>query len=195
MRGRAMEVPIFPFSFRESLRHSGVEPDSSWNHLAKAIRSDLDHRLRNYLSTGGFPEAQGIPQRDRLQLLQTYVDVAVLRDVIERYGISNPVALRWLQRHLLANPAAPFSIQKFYDVLRSQGIPVSRDTLHAFLAYLEDCFLIRTISIHTASERQRMVNLRKAYPFDPGLIPIYERMGRSNLGHALETVIPRFHAE
>lgn len=189
MRGRAMEVLIHPFSFREVLRHAGAEPDKPWSALPKAARSDLDSRLRDYLVVGGFPEAQGVPSRDRADLLRTYVDVAVLRDVIERHGVSNPVPLRWLQRHLLASPAAPFSVQKFYDTLRSQGIPVSKDTLHAFLAYFEDTFLIRTVSLHTASERQRMVNPRKAYPVDPGLIPVYERGGRANLGHALETTV------
>ena len=34
-----------------------------------------------------------------------------------------------------------------------------------------------------------MVNPRKAYPIDPGLIPVYERVGRANLGHALETAV------
>ena len=113
----------------------------------------------------------------------------MLRDIIERHRVSNPVALRWLQRHLLGNPAAPFSIQKFHDTLKSQGLPVSKDSLHAFLAYFEDAFLVRTTSMLTASERQRMVNPRKAYPIDPGLIPIYERSGRGNLGHALETAV------
>ena len=54
---------------------------------------------------------------------------------------------------------------------------------------MEDAFLIRTLSLHTSSERQRMVNPRKAYPVDPGLIPIYERSGRPNWGHALETAV------
>jgi predicted AAA+ superfamily ATPase len=89
----------------------------------------------------------------------------------------------------MGSPAALFSIQKFYDTLHSQGIPVSKDTLHAFLAHLEDAFLLRTVSLLTNSERQRMVNPRKAYPIDPGLIPVYERTGRANLGHALETVV------
>jgi len=66
---------------------------------------------------------------------------------------------------------------------------VSKDTLHEYLAHLEDAFLIRTLSLHTSSERQRMVNPRKAYPVDPGLIPIYERSGRPNWGHALETAV------
>ena len=113
----------------------------------------------------------------------------MLRDIIKRHNISNPIALRWLQRHLLGNPAAPFSIQKFYDALKSQGLPISKDSLHAFLSYFEDAFLIRTTSLLAGSERQRMVNPRKAYPIDPGLIPIYERTGRDNLGHALETAV------
>jgi predicted AAA+ superfamily ATPase len=189
MRGRAMEVTVFPFSFREALSHRDLLPEKDWKSLPKARRSTIEKAFRAFLSEGGFPEAQGIDLRDRRPLLQSYVDVAVLRDIIERHGISNPVALRWLQRHLLGNPSAPFSIQKFYDALRSQAFPISKDSLHAFLAYFEDAFLIRTTSLFTASERQRMVNPRKAYPIDPGLIPIYERVGRDNFGHALETAV------
>ena len=34
-----------------------------------------------------------------------------------------------------------------------------------------------------------MVHPRKVYPVDPGLIPVYGRMGQPNLGAALETVV------
>ena len=189
MRGRSMEVVVFPFSFREALAHRGLLPDKPWQSLPKAQRSMLEKAFFTYLAEGGFPDAQNLDIRDRRPLLQGYVDVAVLRDIIERHGISNPVALRWLQRHLVGNAAAPFSIQKFHNALKSQGLPVSKDSLHAFLAYFEDAFLIRTTSIFTASERQRMVNPRKAYPIDPGLISVYEPAGRDNLGHALETAV------
>ncbi len=189
MRGRALEVLLHPFSFREALRHVGAEPHLPWAELPKATRSDLDSRLRRYLVEGGFPEGQGIEVRDRAALLRSYVDVVVLRDVIERHVVSNPLPLRWLQRYLLANPARLFSVQKQYDTLRSQGISVGKDTLHAYLAHLEDAFLIRTVSLHSSSERQRMVNPRKVYPVDPGLNALYERSGRLNLGHALETAV------
>lgn len=189
MRGRALEVLIHPFSFREALRHAGAEPVEPCSSWSKALRTEIDERLRAYLAVGGFPEAQGEPLRERRDLLRSYVDVAVLRDVIERHAVSNPLPLRWLQRHLLASPASLFSVQKFYDALRSQGIGVGKDTLHAFLGHLEDSFLIRIISLHSASERQRMVNPRKVYPVDPGLIPVYDRVGRPNLGAALETTV------
>ena len=189
MRGRALEVLVHPFSLREVLRHAQTEPDRPFVALPKAERSALDKRLYDYLQRGGFPETLDANERDRASLLRSYVDVALLRDVVERHRVSNLSALRWLLRHLLGNPAAPFSVQKFHDALRSQGIPVAKDTVYAYLAYLEDAFLVRTISLHTASERQRMVNPRKAYPVDPGIIPLYERSGRANLGHALETAV------
>ncbi len=189
MRGRALEVPVYPFSLREALRHQGAEPSQTWSALPKARRSETEKRFLDYLTAGGFPEVQGILERDRLALLRTNVDVAVLRDVIERHAVSNPTALRWMQRELMANAASSFSVMKFFKILKAQGIPVGKDTLHDYLGYLEDAFLIQTVLMHTASERQRMVNPRKAYPIDPGLIPIYERTGRANTGHALEAVV------
>ena len=189
MRGRAMETLVHPFSFREYLRHFGQEPDHKVDRLPKSIRSALEKHLREYLAAGGFPEALGVSARDRVDLLRGYVDVALLRDVVERHAVSHPVALRWMTRHLLGNAAGSFSINKFHGDLRSQGIPVAKDTLHAYLGYLEDAFLIRTVSLASPSERRRMVNPRKVYPVDPGLIPLYDLTGRSNDGHALETSV------
>lgn len=189
MRGRALELTVFPFSFREFLRHAGEEPTKPWARLGKAQRSDLDARLRRYLVAGGFPEAQGVPDRDRAALLRSYVDVAVLRDVIERHAVSHPLALRWLQRHLLAAPAGSFSAQKCYAAMRSQGLMVGKDSVHAWLAHLEDAFLIRTLWLGDASERRRMVNPRKAFPIDQGLIPIWARTTQPQTGHALETAV------
>jgi len=190
MRGRAMEALVHPFSFREFLRHVGREPEREARRLASAARSTLERDLRLYLSHGGFPESVRVKDaRDRRDLLRSYVDVALLRDVIERHEVTHPVALRWLARNLLGNAAGAFSVSKLYGDLRSQGLPVSKDTLHAYFAHLEDAFLVRPLSVATGSERRRMVNPRKIYPIDPGLIPLFDRMGRANLGHALETCV------
>jgi hypothetical protein len=189
LRGRAMEVLVHPFSFREALRHAGAEPAGPYERLVASDRAALDQRLRRYLTEGGFPEAQGADARDRAALLSGYVDVVVLRDVIERHAVSNPLALRWIERQLLANPGGAFSVKKHYDTLRSQGISVGKDTLHSYLAHLEDAFLVRTVAMHSASERQRMVNPRKAYPVDPGLIALFERSGRAHQGRSLETAV------
>jgi hypothetical protein len=66
---------------------------------------------------------------------------------------------------------------------------VGKDSVHAWLDHLEDCFLIRTVSVATTSERRRMVNPRKSYPIDPGLIQVWSRSPEPQTGHALETAI------
>ncbi|MGA9993504.1 MAG: ATP-binding protein, partial [Thiobacillaceae bacterium] len=63
MRGRAVEAVVYPFSFREYLRHHGREPKKRTGRATKAERSSLEKDFLNYLGTGGFPEAQGLDSR------------------------------------------------------------------------------------------------------------------------------------
>jgi predicted AAA+ superfamily ATPase len=189
LRGRAWSVLVHPFAFDEVLRHAGeAVPDVSVQLGARA-RSSVEGAFLAWLDAGGFPEVQGQPPAVRHRLLRDYVDVAILRDVVERHEVGNVTALRWLVRHLLGNAAGSFSVERFHGALKTQGIAVGRDTLHALLAHLQDCFLVRALWMESSSERQRMVNPRKVYPVDPGLIPIFDRTGRANLGHALETAV------
>jgi predicted AAA+ superfamily ATPase len=156
LRGRSMEVLVHPFSFREALRHAGEEPTDEWARLTPDERAAVDTALRSYLKVGGFPEAQGSDVRDRMSLLKGYVDLMVLRDVIERHHVSNVEALRRLQRHLMANPTATFSVSKFHRDLKSQAIAVGEETLYRLLSHIDDAFLVRLVSWHTASARLRM---------------------------------------
>ncbi len=189
MRGRGWAVVIHPFSFDEYLRHHRSPPPPHVDFLSTPERSTLERMFLDYLTTGGFPEVQGMDTATRQRVLRDSVEVAMLRDVVERHHVTNVVGLHWLVRHLLGNAAGLFSAEKCYAALKSQGFQIAKDTVHHLLAYLEDCFLVRTVWVEAASERRRMVNPRKAFPVDPGLIPVYDRTGRTNVGHALETAV------
>lgn len=189
MRGRALEAVVTPFSFREVLRHVGREPDRSASHFTLAEHSQLEHDLLQYLLCGGFPEAQGLDTRTRVSLLRSYVDVVLLRDVLERHNLSQPQILRWLVQQLLANAAGSFSINKFHADLRSRGVAVAKDTLHQMLAHLEDAFLLHSVALATDSVRRQQVNPRKVYPVDTGLMALFDRSGKPNTGHALEAAV------
>lgn len=96
---------------------------------------------------------------------------------------------RWVVRQCLRNPAGSLSAHRLHLDLRAQGLGVAKDAVHAMLAHLIDAFLVSAVSLATESERQRNSNPRKIYPIDPGMIPAFDRSGRPNLGHALETVV------
>ncbi len=189
LRGRAWEVPIYPFSFAEALLFQGRPIPARPGFLGGAERGRIERAFLDWLSTGGFPEVQKLDAASREKMLSDYVDVAMLRDVMERHGVGNVVGLRWMVRQLLGNAGALFSVEKFHAALKSQGVAIARDTVHQLLAWLEDCFLVRPVWMESASERQRMVNPRKCYPVDTALIALFDRTGRANTGHALETAV------
>ena len=138
LRVRGWRVLIHPFSFDEALRHQGRAPPDDAMVQTGRERGRLERALLDWLATGGFPEAQGLDPSSRHQLLRDYVDVAMLRDVVERHDVRNVTSLRWLVRQLLGNAGGMLSIEKFHAALKSQGIPIAKDTLHQFLGYLED---------------------------------------------------------
>ena len=189
MRGRAMETVIYPYGFREYLAHHNTEIPKRPDRAGKALRSLLENRVSSYLLEGGFPEAQGLENRERNALLQGYVNTLIFRDVVERNDAANLAVLRMLVRHLITNFGSPFTVNKFYNHLKSQGVRVGKGTLHDYLGHLQDAFLIYPIAVHTESERKRMVNPIKPYVVDPGLAQSYSPKREPDLGNLLENVV------
>lgn len=189
MRGRAVEAAIYPYSYREFLKAQNIDIPRSHLKINKQMRSLLENQLQKYLAVGGFPEAQGLTPPDRHLLLQGYVNAVLFRDIVDRFNITNIGVLKKLIRHLLRNPGSPFTVNKFYNQLKSQGIRVAKTTLHEYLDHLQDAFLVRTIHIYTQSERKRMVNPVKPYVIDTGLAASYSLMREPDIGHLLENCV------
>jgi len=188
LRGRSLTTEIFPFSFREALAHQEIEIPAG--RLPGAERRALyANRLYSYLLHGGFPEVQGREDHYRRLILQEYVDVVILRDLVERHGVSNIAPLRYLIRHLLAAPATLFSINRFHNDLRSQGVACGKNTLHEYLEHLVDTYLIDTVSIMARSVRRRQVNPRKVYAIDTGLALAFRHDAHIDRGRLLENLV------
>ena len=188
LRGRAIPTEIFPFSFTETLEHADIDWGSGKRPGAKK-RALLENRFRAYLLEGGFPEIQGIENNLRLRMLQDYLNVVLFRDIVERYRISSTAPLRYMIRHLLNSTACLFSVNKFYNDIKSQGISCSKNTLHEYLGHLSDAFLLFQVPIHTHSERGRMVNPKKIYAIDTGLIQACVHRPTPDWGHLLENFV------
>jgi len=190
LRGRAMETVIQPFSWREFLRAHGAEPKSGKRLYAAAERSRMEALFERYLEWGGFPEVMEMEtDRERVELLQGYVDIVLLRDIGERYGVGNLLALRAFVRHLLRHPAQLLSVSKTYRDFQSRGIGVAKGTLLEFLEYLEDAFLVFSLSLAVGSERRRQTNPRKLYLADHGLACAYAAASGLDRGRMIENMV------
>jgi predicted AAA+ superfamily ATPase len=187
LRGRALSVEIFPYSYTEYLiSHHHELPSKPFGQRA------LDHHLNyllNYFQVGGFPGIQSMTRNEQLETLQGYVETVIFRDVIERHQISNTALMKYFINFLLKNIATPFSINKFYNDIKSQGHKAGKDTLYSYLTYLEDAFLIFTVPLFTESIRQGQTAPKKIYAIDNGLIRANTFNLSDNFGKLLENQV------
>ena len=187
LRGRALPVEVFPFSFLEFASSRGIEiPKKSPG--AKAM-AKLQACCESYIYSGGFPGVIDLDPATGRQMLQQYLDVVILRDVIERHGLTSVQALRALVQHLVHSPSCRMSINKIYNDFKSRGLTCSKNGLHAFIDHLADAYLIYPISIYSRSERVRKVNPQKVYLVDTGLLAAASMNITADRGAFLENLI------
>jgi predicted AAA+ superfamily ATPase len=186
-RGRGCTTELLPLSFREFLVFRGMIPPESVP--GAHVRSTLEAALVEYLQTGGFPAVQTLDENRCVQVLQDYVELVLLRDIIERHGISNAHATRSFALTLLQHAGGRMSVHKTYNDLRSRGISIGKDSLYSLLNHFTDAFLLFTISIFSRSVRVRQSNPRKIYAVDPGLAYSVAPAGAANLGARLENAV------
>ena len=188
LRGRSLTTEIFPFSFREFLSFKKVVLKSGQRFGSKT-RAMLQNLISQYIKIGGFPEVQTFDDELRRDVLRNYLDVVILRDVIERHSITNTLALRSLMKHIMSAPATRFSVNKFYNSLRSQGIACTKNSLYDYIDHFTDTFLFYQAPIHSRSERARRVNPQKIYVIDPGLQEAMSLRMMGDRGALLENLV------
>jgi uncharacterized protein len=188
LRGRSIPVEIFPFSFREFLQYNKLFQEMPATFGAKTA-SILRKAARDYLDIGGFPEVQGLKKNLRLEVLQGYVDAVILKDIIERHGVSNVKALKHMVRFVMSTPGGKFSVNKFYNTLRSMAIKCTKNNLYDYLDHLVDAFVFSKVPIHTRSEKARLINPNKIYTIDTGLLNAMTFRNSSDYGPLLENMV------
>lgn len=180
LRGRSLETEVFPLQLLEYLQHQGVAVKKP---SAKG-RAAIVHHAREYLRSGGFPETLELSESLHRQTIQSYVDAAVFRDVIDRHQLKNAHIVKLFLLFCLQNLAAPLSVTKVHKTLKSRGESVGRNSLYSYLDYFEDAYLLFSVPIFDFSARKRQMNPKKIYAVDPGIVvsysikPNYEQAAR-----------------
>lgn len=188
LRGRSISTEIFPFSYTEYLRHHGLF-EAAPTRFGTKTSSVLRRALADYLEHGGFPEVQGLGKNLRTEILQGYINSVLLKDVVERHGIANVNVLKHLVKSIMNSPCAQFSVNKFYNTLKSMSVKCTKNTLYEYLDHLLDAYLFYRVPLRTRSEKARMVNPPKIYVIDTGLLKAMTFRNAVNNGHMLENMV------
>ena len=188
LRGRSLSIEMFPYSFQEFLNAAEIFQKPPTQFGAKTA-SKLRKAATDYLETGGFPEVQNLETALRIEVLQGYIDSVLLKDIIERHKVSNVTILKYLVRHLMHASGSKFSVNKFYNTMKSMSVKCTKNSLYKYLDHLTDAYLFYRVPIHTRSEKSRMLNPAKIYTVDTGLLNAMTYRNSANNGPLLENLV------
>ena len=189
MRGRSLDVEVFPLSFSEFLQFNGIVKKGPVAPYSSRTAGLLRHAMGRYLEEGGFPDVQGADFRVRVKMLQGYVDAVLYRDVIERHEVPSVQALRYTLDYIKHNFAHKISARAISGVLKAVGVSDNREYIANYLDWLEQAYLIYRVPVRTDSLSVRRMNPDKFYLVDTGLArAVTPRSDMSN-GWMLENLV------
>jgi len=168
LTGRHIRHELFPFSYSEFLKYTK--------------QTDNNNSFSNYIENGGFPEYL----RDKNQeTLQTLLKDIVLRDIVVRYGIRNSKTLMDITLFLISNIGKEFS----YNNLRKEFSIGSTNSISDYLSWLEDSYILFLLPRFSWSAKNIIVNPKKVYAIDNGLINANSLSFTQDKGRLLENAV------
>ena len=180
LTGRHLDVFIFPLSFREFLHFKSIKIEDKLDLIAKKI--EIKRALSQYIEYGGFPEV--VLSNEKKQLLLTYFDDILTKDIEKRYKLKETEKLRALARFYLTNISNTItfnSIKQFLDT--------TTNTIQKFSSYLEEVNMLFFVKRFSFKVKEQEKSARKLYAADVGLANAVGFRFSSNLGRIAENLV------
>ncbi len=168
LTGRYLNTELFPFSYHEYMAYTGEE--------------DCVQTFTGYLQKGGLPEFLITLSHEVLQNL--FKDI-LLRDIAIRYSIRNTKMLMEVALYLVAN----IGKETTYNALKKTFDAGSANTIMDYLGWMEDAYLLFFLQKFSWSLKSRLVNPRKVYAIDTGLVRANSLSFTSDDGRLLENAV------
>ncbi len=159
---------LFPFSYDEFC---------SFNAIEKNKESTI-----KYLKKGGFP---GYLSSNSDEYLNQFFDDILVRRIAVRSGIRDLRSFKRLAIHLLSNVGKLITGNQIKHIL---GIKTT-STVIDYLSYLEAAYLFFYVPKFSYSVSKQMINPRKVYAIDTGLVTVNSALFEDSTEQLLENMV------
>ena len=176
MRGRSIEIKIYPLSFAEFYDYYGGDKRQCFN---------------NYLMYGGLPYLLSEPDgKNKVEYLKMMSDTVVGRDIIERHGIRQENVFLSVVDFLCSNIGSYVSANKIAATLKSNGYGrVTPETIGNYLEYVCDAYLFYKAQRYDIKGKQYLKTLNKYYISDLGIRNSKLNYRQIEITHSLENIV------
>jgi predicted AAA+ superfamily ATPase len=177
LSGRYVELPVYPFSFREYCGFFALEP--------------AREAFLKFLKSGGFPGLLVLDQSEeaRRQYLEALLDSIVLRDVVSRHKLRDVDLLRRILVFVADSIGSPVSARSVAAFLKSQRRSVSVESIYNYLDHLAGAFVVDQVPVYDVRGKRYLETGGKIYFADLGLRHALLGYRSSDIGQYLENIV------
>ncbi len=176
LRGRGIEIKVYPLSFKEFFESSNLDKQTAFNE---------------YILYGGMPYLyQSTNEQEKIEYLKMLNDTIALKDIIERNGIRNEQLFNSLIELLCSSIGCNVSPNKIANTLKSYGYKtVDNETISNYLKYLCDAFLFYKATRYDIKGKEYLKTLNKYYIVDMGLRNEKINYRQVEMSHIIENIV------
>ncbi|GHU62576.1 ATP-binding protein [Bacteroidia bacterium] len=181
LTGRYISCELYPFSFKEFITFKKPELLDK-NYFKTSVKAEIIALFHEYFNDGGFPNF--LKTKDELGLKMLFENI-LYRDIMVRNNITNEKEIRELVSYMAGNYARLSTNSDLADYI---GVK-NPSTVKKYMGFLADSYLVFQTNKFDYSVSAQLLNPKKSYFIDNGLV---RRVGFSfsdNFGHLLENLI------
>ena len=176
LRGRGIEIKVFPLSFQEFL---------------STTKLNMNEALNEYITFGGLPylnELKG--KKEKIEYLRMINNTVVTKDIIDKYSIRNQSLFISLLKLMSSQIGSIVSPNKISQTLKSNNYKtVDNETISNYIKHISDAFLFYETSRYDIKGKEYLKSLKKYYICDLGLRNEMLNFNQLEMSHIMENLV------
>lgn len=167
--GRYIEIPVFPFSFREYCQY--------YNEVLSQ-----DQLFEDYCMRGGLAGSYVYrTEQNRAKYIKEVYETIVTRDLVQKYSLPDTLVLQRLSEFLMDNISNLTSPNKISQQLTANETPTNHVTIGRYIKYLCNAFVFYDIKRYDIRGKKYLETSDKFYLCDCGIR--YAVLGSRNMDY------------
>ena len=181
LSGRYVELKMLPLSFAEFA--DGIERITPGLSNAE--------KFERYVRNGSLPYTVALADDERniREYLDDVYHSILLKDVVERFKITEVTTLERIARFLSGNIGSLVSTRNIVNTLKSSGRSADQKTVDKYVRGLTESLLFYEVPRWNIKGKDVLVRLSKFYAVDTGLRANLVAGSASDVGHILENIV------
>lgn len=176
LRGRGIEIKVYPLSFKEYYENAGGDKQKAFN---------------KYIMYGGMPYVSMLDKDyEKIEYLKMLNETIGYRDIIEYNNIKNENLFNSLVELLWSQIGSTLSPNKIANTFKSNNFKtVDNETITKYLKCICDSFLFDKASRYDLKGKKYLKSLNKYYVCDMGLRNEKINFRQIEMMHILENIV------